>query len=390
MEACSAVTQCSETGIARSTWLLAAALLGLVGGCTGPDRRPDQPDANEPAATAPESQDPPTPYGPPAPPAETPTPRPEGWQGPEEPPGEGESEAFLDRLQMGLTGRARTSAAWIDGFLSDERSLAEDNSTWVRLRVDTFIEEDEGVDLTARLSGRLTLPQSEDRVQLVFSGDPDGDLDDEEAFDDEPTPVLEDEEDREVALGLQYFVEQTKRNNIRLELGARFDGITPDPYVGGRWRYLTTLITWTVRASERLRWYADTGLESKTTLDLERPLSETFFLRSSGRVNWYEEEDGLFYSTALRLYQRLGERELLVYEWTSSFETEPVERLKSTRVRLRWSRRVARDWILFELAPQITWREDDDYDPAAGLLVRLEFYFGRNPQEERAASGTGG
>ena len=75
-------------------------------------------------------------------------------------------------------------------------------------------------------------------------------------------------------------------------------------------------------------------------------VGETLFLRSSGRVNWFEDEEGLFYSTSLRLYQSLGRRQLLTYEWSNSFETEPEDRLKQSTARLRWSQRFARDWIL--------------------------------------------
>ena len=39
-----------------------------------------------------------------------------------------------------------------------------------------------------------------------------------------------------------------------------------------------------------------------------------------------------------------------------------------------------RDWILLEIAPQVTYREDDDYEPALGLLVRLELGFGTQPR----------
>ena len=84
----------------------------------------------------------------------------------------------------------------------------------------------------------------------------------------------------------------------------------------------------------------------------------------------------MFYSTSLRLFQALGESELLTYEWSNSFETQPVDRLKQVRLRLRWSQRFVRDWILLEIAPQVTYREDDDYEPALGLLVRLELGFG--------------
>jgi len=100
------------------------------------------------------------------------------------------------------------------------------------------------------------------------------------------------------------------------------------------------------------------------------------FLRSTARLSWYEDEDGLFYGGTLRLYQRLPGERLLTYEWNSSLETEPVDRVKESRLRLRYAQRFLRDWILLELAPQVAWRDDDDFDPAYGLQLRLELMFG--------------
>lgn len=355
----------------RARAVLAGLAFLAATGCKGPAFT----EVQEERATGQELPEPV--YGPPAPELqeEPPFEPPEGWQGPEPAP-----RGLLDSLQEEVAGRTRATAAWIDSFLSDERSLAEDNRSWVRLRLDAFSEEREGVDFDARVSARMVLPYSEDRFNLVFSGDGQDDLEDEELLDEDALPVLDEEEESSASLGLQYLLRQTRRNNIRTEVGLRFDGIEPVPYVGGRWRYMIPLLSWNLRLTERLRWYTDAGWESRSSIDLERPLGETFFLRSSGRVNWFEEEEGLYYSTSLRLYQALGRAQLLTYEWSNSYETQPEDRLKQVRLRLRWARRLIREWTLLELAPQVAWREDDDYEPAIGFLVRLEFGFGTQPR----------
>lgn len=361
----------------RAGLLVIGLVLAAATGCKGPafpGAAQGEPAPQEPTERV---------YGPPLPPEEPgPVDRPEGWQGPEPAP-----RGLLDSLQEGVASRTRATAAWIDSFLSDERSLAEANRSWVRLRLDAFSEEREGVDFDARVSARLVLPYAEDRFNLVFSGDGQGDLEDEALLDEDALAVLDEEEESSASLGLQYLLRQTRRNNIRTEVGLRFDGIAPVPYVGGRWRYMMSLLTWNLRLTERLRWYTDAGWESKSGIDLERPVGETFFLRSSGRVNWFEEEEGIFYSTSLRLYQSLGRKQLLTYEWSNSYETAPVDRLKQIRVRVRWAQRFIREWVLLELAPQVAWREDVDYEPAIGFLVRLELGFGTQPRVASPRAG---
>jgi hypothetical protein len=186
-------------------------------------------------------------YGPPAPEQPSFEP-PEGWQGPEPAP-----RGFLDGLQEGVASRTRATAAWIDSFLSDERSLAEDNRSWIRLRLDAFSEEREGVDFGSKFSARLVLPYAEDRFNLVFSGDGQDDLEDEDLLDEDAIQVLDEEEEASATLGLQYLLRQTTRNNLRTEVGLRFDGIEPVPYVGARWRYMMALLTWNLRLTERVR-----------------------------------------------------------------------------------------------------------------------------------------
>jgi len=44
---------------------------------------------------------------------------------------------------------------------------------------------------------------------------------------------------------------------------------------------------------------------------------------------------------------------------------------------VRYRQRFWRDWLFFEVAPQISWPRERDYEFVSGILLRFEMYFGK-------------
>ena len=280
-----------------------------------------------------------------------------------------------DSILRGVRG----TAAWIDGFLSNERSVAEENRSWVSVRLDSSLEDRSGSDASLRLSGRLVLPRSEDRLHLIFGRDSDDAVDPLVRSDTPPVPGSVTAEADQPVAALQVIVKETERNDIRYETGVRFNDISPDVYVGARWRYTTPLGSWLLSATERLRVYLDAGVESRTSVDFDHVLSDAVLFRSSTRGLWSDQDPGYDYGEMLTFFQRIGERTVLSYEWDTAFVTEPEDSVAETLVRLRWSHRYLENRLLLEIAPQVAWREETGYEPVAGLFLRLEITLGREP-----------
>lgn len=291
------------------------------------------------------------------------------------------STSTWEGIHGGVERGVHRAAAWIDSFLSDERSLAEENRSWFSVRAEAFADQRDEEDLELRLGGRLVLPQLEERLHLVFGGEPEDVAGTEGPSGSEPTPPTSPaavpEDAREADLGLQYMLRTSSRNHIRAEVGARFDEFDVDPYVGVRWRHTLPVGDWQARAAERLRAYADAGLDSRTTLDLERLVGEVRFFRATTYVRWREDEPGFDYGERFRLFQEVDDSRIVSFEWDNDFVTEPEDVLDALTLRVRVSHRWDHGHFLFEIAPQVSWREEYDYDPSAGLFLGLELSFGR-------------
>lgn len=269
--------------------------------------------------------------------------------------------------------RVLESAKWLDSVLGDERALAEDETSSANIRLISFIEERKGLDVDAKVKARLVLPRSERRLQLVMAGD------DEEQGDNSPVEQFEDPanlEDTTGGVGMQYFLRNTERNNFRVEAGLRLKDFEPNVYVGLRLRHIVLFDPWSMRLRENVRRYTIEGVESHTTVDLERLVSENQFFRSTTGGSWYEERVGFYYFQQFALHHFLNKNALVSGEWSNSFSTRPNNVLDETVLRVSYTRLLERKWVSVEIAPQVAFRRAIDYQPAWGLTLRMEFFFG--------------
>ena len=296
-----------------------------------------------------------------------------------EQPKEGLGKRAGDKVGAGrrwVSGSVTSTANWIDGFFGSERYDAEVNQTQVRVRFDTFLEEDEDPDFKTRAKVRISLPNTEGRLQLIVAGNPEDDL----AADADPLEELElgldEENDERAAVGAEYFLLDGLTQNVRLEGTVRVKDEELVYRVGARYRQDIDLAPWLMRITERLRWESVDGYDSRTTLDFDRLLSEIFFLRATTVMKVDEVKDGLFYGQAFTVSQRLAKRKLLSYVWATDFRTEPEDVLQATRLRLRYRQPIFSDWSYLEVAPEVRFREVDDYQASYALLLRLDLYFG--------------
>lgn len=288
---------------------------------------------------------------------------------------------MVDKAHAGVSNGVLASANWLDSFFSDERVEAEQNRTRLKVALNFFSEEGEGLEFDPRINLRLVLPRFNNRLQLELARESEEDL----VLDSEDPLVrrsvrrrrFEDMEERDFTAALRYFVKATRRANISMSAGLRIRGGIPVGLFGPRLRQEINLKPWTLRFTQRLLWFTDTGLESNTRLDLERPLPMDLFFRTSAGFSWFEDRNNYFYDLRFLLFQPLSAKRSLGYEWNNFFELkDPNNHLEETNLRLRYRQRIWRDWLFFEVAPQLGFPKDRDFDLTPGILLRLDMFFG--------------
>ena len=284
---------------------------------------------------------------------------------------------MVDTAHYHISNTLLSSAEWLDAFFDDERYKSEVNESRLKLSFESSVINGEGVNFDANTHLKIVLPEMENRLSFEISGDTDDEIRDDRSSDRALDKTIKDETDRGgLTAGFRYLLAAKERYNIHIKSGARIRGLKPVVYIGPRYRQTWDLENWALRFTQRLRWYSDEGFESRSRWDLERPVFGDYFFRTTTEIKWYEVENGLFYDLDFSLSHAIDGRSAIEFQWNNRFRTRPHDQLSTTVFRLRYRRRVWRDWLSFEVAPQIAYPRDRDYNVTPGILFRFNMVFG--------------
>lgn len=285
-------------------------------------------------------------------------------------PGE---NTFVDAWHHALSGTITGSAHWVDSFFYDERIEAEENQSRLLLRIESFSEEGEGTDLKLRASLRFAIPYAQRRLKLIVVGEPDNEPD----IGGTTARPFDRIDNNDVSVSLQHAIMQKLNRYLSTRLGFVFRNWEPRIFLEGRYRSFLVLDPWGVRFTERLRWYTDKGWESRATLDFERPLSERFFFRTTVECDWLEEQGGFPHALTFSVSQILSPRRAIEYSWDNSFQTSPNYYLEEVAFRIRYRQRIWRDWLFYDIEPQMRFPKSDGLQMTPGIFLRLEAIIGK-------------
>jgi hypothetical protein len=287
--------------------------------------------------------------------------------------GETKIDEWHDLLADSVVG----SSEWLDSFFLDDNYSSEANTTRATISVSSFTEQGEGTDTRARFRLRLRLPRLENRAMLYISGSGD-EFDSSNSSVEDINQARSGSDDESLSISLRRFFRDDERINTSIGGGVRFRSSKVVGYVEPRYRYFRSFDAFDARFVQRLRWYTDVGLESRTELQLERPVFDNWFFRSTSAAEWFEDEDGLFPRQVLEWSRVIDDQRVLSYSASGFFETEPQNVLSSAVIGARYRQQIWRRWLWFEVAPQVSFPRENDYDATAGLFLKLEAEFQRN------------
>jgi hypothetical protein len=273
-----------------------------------------------------------------------------------------------DDTHKAVSQSINNAARWIDSFFDDDTYIAEDATTTLRLSQAIFLERGESPRFKTRVNVKIDVPRFKNKLNLFAGGEAD-----DERTSDAPINSIQDTTNDPFA-GFQYFAKATNKQNLSLTAGVKFD--SAELFIGPRLRRTFGLGTWNLRFIQRVRWFTDSGWEVPTRFDLETLFGDDLFFRNTVEGRWREEDDGYRYEIRPTLVQRLANRKAIEYQWSTVFKTRPNHRLDQSVASIRFRRQVWRKWLFYEIDPQVAFRNDDDFDPKAGVTLGLEVVFG--------------
>ncbi len=291
---------------------------------------------------------------------------------------------FIDLLHGELSHEFLTTAGWLDSFFGDERYVLEENRSYFRFRYDVFAEEAAATLFKPAVDLRLALPQLEKKTHIVFSAEPSATpagTGTRVTTPGETTPATGQSfaapQARNLTSALLYIIRSMPRESIIVRTGVQLSQGKPVLYGAPRYRSLVSLAAWDFRFTQEALYRTDTQWQTDTRFDFERKLPHDLFFRTSIDGVWSAATPGYTYSHSVSLRQPFGATHALDYEWINVYHTRPSMILTEVAFRIRYRHSFWREWLFFELAPQVRFPEDRKFDDTPGILFRLEMFFGR-------------
>ncbi len=287
-----------------------------------------------------------------------------------------EEPTMVDTIHAGISKSILATSSWLDSFFYDPRYAAEENRTRAIFRYDIFDESHQRISAKARVLFKVVLPQMKNKAHLIIAGDPDEQTEEQTEAGVTAPSRPDASKDRNVSSSLGYFFKSNERRNISARMGLRYRNGHFVLFVRPHYRVLYDMGSWKLRFTQEVPYWTDKGWESLTAVDLERQFKNQFFFRTSLVGHWYEDRNGYFYSLIFSFIQPLSPRRALHYDWTNDFQTRP-DRLQQIAVSVRYRQLIWKDWLYFDIAPQMRFPRNRVFDFVPGILFRIEMLFGK-------------
>ena len=154
-------------------------------------------------------------------------------------------------------------------------------------------------------------------------------------------------------------------------------------FVGPRVRYYKTIgDASSYRFTQSLRWQTNSYWQVNSRLDLNHAFNDRFFFRQTFDGRWRGEdsdEDGYRTQVSSILTQHLKNAAGLQYEFSTVVHTRPDTHIDRYTLSMRYRKRSSRDWLYYEIAPEVSFEDEFDYKANPGIRLRVEFFYGANP-----------
>jgi len=285
------------------------------------------------------------------------------------------SAAYVaDRTRKAAGSQVQRVGRWVDSFFDDPNYMAD--AAGGRIVVKQSIEESakNSTQYQLSISGKLKLPELSNRLELVFEGNDDLALDEEdpESFSDSA-----DQSTENPSIGLRYSFLDDENLDLRMAAGVRFGNQAL--FAGPRFRARRNIGGgWLLRYTQDNRWYTDDGWKIKGYFDFDRRIGKYNLFRQRLGSAWAENKyasEGFRHSMVTSFTQPLTLNSAVRYAWHSIYLSHLDGGWDSTEVNLAYRRCVWRKWVVIELKPFLAFEDENDWEANPGTRLSMSLIF---------------
>ena len=277
--------------------------------------------------------------------------------------------SWLDSMHENIAESVNDSALWFDEFfILDQNSLSEHAVGEARIQLGWSPRSRELNEFETRLKLRYKLPNLKNRVDLVFS-----DYDDEQ--DDNPLQnnrIDRRSEQNRFSLALQWKAKPNSGLSHRIGIGRRLQ-----PFVKSRYRSILNLSTEAdLRFETSAYYYSSDGFGAEFALRYSYIFNPKSLFRFNNHFYFRDEKNEWLWQHSWQHLSQIDEKNAFITGLYLEGFTQPNYHLAEYLISTRWRKNALRDWLFFEIEPNVMWRKDEDFSASYGITLRVEGYFG--------------
>lgn len=280
----------------------------------------------------------------------------------------------VDEQRDYLSQKIVTLSKGIDEFFGDKRYFQEHNHSVIQLGLNEVMDTGGNHQMVGEMLAKLDLPAAQRRFQLVLESNPEQKTANESRQDVAPqnktTPKPE-----QYAASLRFERKEEERLHFSSELGAKFQ-FPLDPFARTRVSYSIPFDEWRLKLAETLFWFSSIGLGETSQIDLEHQLGPPVLFRATSTATCMEAPQNCDLRQDLTVYHTLSDRAVMQYQLSVLGISEPKLAETNYIMQTRFRYRLHKNWVFYEINPQISFPKTDYFRMNALLLLRLEVLFG--------------
>jgi hypothetical protein len=274
----------------------------------------------------------------------------------------------LDRHKRFMDTQVQSASRWIDGFFVDSIYREETSNNQLRVRPELYYRNEQGAEVKTKLQARIQLPNLGHRISLLAGA----------AEDDVRSDEFANADNQNKMAGLQFLLSESDKWHTSIVAGFRFGGFAF--FSGPRLRYQTTINDRALlRLTETIRWQTNNYWDIGSRGDWYYVLNERLYFRQTLHVRWRGEndhEEGVVTELSSVLSQRLSATAGLQYDFSTVFHTQPDTHVNKYTLSLRYRKQTRRQWLYYEIAPQVSFEDEFGFKVNPGIRLRVEFFYG--------------
>lgn len=282
--------------------------------------------------------------------------------------------SFLDVPQATVSTGLESMVRYVDEFFANEKVLYESSGSYVRYTIDNLLEEGGRTTTVGDLNIGIRLRRTEEKLKLVIESQPLEKQDTINIVTKNPTPDVE--KDKNLYAGVQREFGDEDRWRLKPSVGLKLH-FPIEYYVRLRAYRDIYLESWIVHLVESIYWFDTTGSGFDSSMEWDYLLAKDLLFRSGSLVRYTEENEYIDGSQVFYLIQTLNKRAAITYSAGVFGNDEPSVHATDYIVSARFRQNVHKDYLFFEVQPQIRHRIDYEFKQELSLTLRLEWLFTR-------------